>query len=80
VGVALAGAVHLINPEQIVVGGGLVEAIGQPYVDKVTQSIHEQTFDISHRNLKVTQAQLGDDAGVLGAVCLVRRRLTPTTP
>ncbi len=75
VGVALAGAVHLINPECVVIGGGVTEAIGDAYVEQVARSIEEHTFDISHRNLQVVRAALGDDAGVLGAVCLVRRRL-----
>ena len=75
VGVALAGAVHLINPERIIIGGGVAEAIGQPYVDRVDRAIRAHTFPISHRHLQVVAAELGDDAGVLGAVSLVRRRL-----
>ena len=78
VGIALAGAVHLINPERVVVGGGVVEALGAVYVEKVERSLRRNSFKISHRELRVVRAELGDDAGVLGAVCLVRRRLRRT--
>ncbi len=74
-GLGLANVVHLINPDTIVVGGGVVEAIGQPYVDIVAETIRANTFPVAHENLKVVEAALGDDAGVLGAVSLVRRRL-----
>jgi glucokinase len=80
VGVALAGAVHLINPERVVIGGGVAEAIGEAYVEQVARSINDHTFAMSHRNLRVVSAALGDDAGVLGGVCLVRRRLGEAAP
>ena len=79
VGIALAGAVHLLNPERVVVGGGVVEALGAAYVEKVERSLRRNSFKISHRELRVVRAELGDDAGVLGAVCLVRRRLRRAT-
>ncbi|MBN1341653.1 MAG: ROK family protein [Phycisphaerae bacterium] len=74
-GIGLAATVHLLNPEMVVVGGGVVEAIGEPYVEIVEDAIRANTFPAAHRDLKVVEAALGDDAGVLGAVSLVRRRL-----
>ncbi len=75
VGLAIAGAVHLLNPRMIVVGGGVTEAIGQPYVDGVAEAVRANTFPVAHQDLRIVRAMLGDDAGVLGAACLVRRRL-----
>jgi glucokinase len=75
VGIAIAGAVHLLNPQMVVVGGGVTEAIGQSYVDGVAEAIRANTFPVAHENLQIVRAALGDDAGVLGAACLVRRRL-----
>jgi len=77
VGLAIAGAVHLLNPQMIVVGGGVTEAIGQPYVDGVAEAIRANTFPVAHQDLRVVPASLGDDAGVLGAVAMVRRRIGP---
>lgn len=74
-GLGLANTVHLLNPEMVVVGGGVVEAIGQPYVDIVADAIRANTFPVAHRDLEVVEAALGDDAGVLGAAALARRKL-----
>ncbi len=75
VGIGLATVVHLLNPEMVVIGGGVVEAIGKSYVELAAEAIRANTFEVAHRDLKVVQAALGDDAGVLGAACLVRRKL-----
>lgn len=75
VGLGLAAAVHMLNPQMVVVGGGVVEAVGTPYVEKVAEAICANTFPVAHRDLQVVEAALGDDAGVLGAVGLARRRL-----
>jgi glucokinase len=79
VGLAVAGAVHLLNPQMVVIGGGVTEAIGQPYVDGIAASIRANTFPVAHETLQIDRAMLGDDAGVLGAASLVRRRLAATT-
>lgn len=78
-GLGLAATVHLLNPEMVVIGGGVVEAIGKPYVDRAAEAIRSNTFPVAHENLRVVEAMLGDDAGVLGAVSLVRRRLADST-
>ncbi len=75
VGLGLANTVHLLNPQIIVVGGGVVEAIGRPYVEGVAEAIRANTFPVAHHDLEIVEATLGDDAGVLGAVSLVRRNL-----
>lgn len=79
VGLGIAGAIHLFNPDMVVVGGGVTEAIGQPYVDGVAAAIRANTFPIAHENLQIVRAALGDDAGVLGAACMARRRLAAGT-
>jgi glucokinase len=75
VGLGLAATVHLLNPQMVIIGGGVVEAIGKPYVDRAAEAIRAHTWPIANKDLQVVEAMLGDDAGVLGAVSLVRRRL-----
>lgn len=75
VGLGLAATVHLLNPQMVIIGGGVVEAIGKPYVDIAAEAIRANTFPVAHQHLRVVEAMLGDEAGVLGAVSLARRRL-----
>ncbi len=66
-GMAIASAVTLLSLDQVVLGGGLVHAIGKPYVDIVRDSVRREVFPESLRNVSVEASILGDDAGMVGA-------------
>jgi glucokinase len=65
----LASMVNVFNPEAIVIGGGVSHA-GDEFIDRIKQSIHERAMKPNLVGLKVVQAQLGNDAGVVGAIHL----------
>ena len=71
-GVALAGAINLLDPELVVLGGGLVEKLGDYYIKAVEKSLRSRAMPFIVKTTKVRGAQLGDDAGVLGAAFLAR--------
>lgn len=67
VAVGCADLVMIFDPERIVLGGGL-SAIGQPLADGVAAWLPEVTLGADHRPpVEVRIAELGDDAGALGA-------------
>jgi len=70
VGIALAGAVNLLNIEKIVIGGGVAEA-GKILFDSIRKTIDTRAMKIPARTVKVVKARLGYDAGVIGAASLV---------
>lgn len=70
-GVALVGIVNLLNPDVIVIGGGVAEA-GKVLFDKIRETIAKQAMPVQARHVKVLKAKLGNDAGLLGAAILVR--------
>lgn len=74
-GVALAGVVTLLSLERVVVGGGLVEAIGQPYVDVIGKAFRAEVFPATLRDVPVVESELGDDAGLVGAGLIGLHRL-----
>ena len=76
-GIALGGLVNLLGPEMIVLGGGVIEALGVEYVDRIGSATRKIAFDICGRDLKILKAELGDDAGVIGAAILARESLNP---
>lgn len=67
-GEALVGIVNLLNPKLIVVGGGIGESAGF-LVERAARVIADKAL-AGRRDVQVVQAQLGNDAGVLGAAAL----------
>lgn len=65
-GVGLAGVVNLLNPDVVVIGGGITEG-GGGFVEAVADEIKKYAFDSAIENLKVVRASLGNDAGFIGA-------------
>lgn len=70
VGYAVASLLNMFNPEYVVLGGGVVEALGQAYVKIVEKVARKNVFDIALRNIHIVEAILGDDAAALGASTL----------
>ena len=65
-GIGLAGLVNVINPETVVIGGGITDG-GADFVKKVFATISEYAFSSAVENLSVVKAVLGNDAGFIGA-------------
>ncbi|MFA5844623.1 MAG: ROK family protein [Coriobacteriia bacterium] len=67
-GEALVGIVNLLNPQLIVVGGGIGESCGF-LVERAAQVVADSAL-AGKRDVRLVQAELGNDAGVLGAAAL----------
>jgi len=69
-GIAVASVVNLLAPDVVVLGGGLMEAMPNLYLQEVRAAIKKQAMKPFTKSLKVVPAKLGDDAGILGAAAL----------
>ena len=69
-GLALANVANLLNPSTIVLGGGVSKA-GEFLVEKVRKNLVEFSFPTIREVTKLKIAELGNDAGVIGAASLV---------
>jgi glucokinase len=68
-GIGLASLINILNPEIVIVGGGLSN--GWTLFEKhMKQQIIERAFPIPARRVKIVRAECGDDAGLLGAARL----------
>jgi glucokinase len=72
-GVSAAFLVNVLDPEMIVVGGGLGTA-GGLYWDAFERSCREHIFADNTRGLPIVPARLGTDAGLVGAAAVVFAR------
>lgn len=69
-GIGVASLINVLNPEVVVIGGGLSN--GWDLFEKhMHQQVIERAFPIPARRVKIVRAECGDDAGLLGAARLV---------
>ena len=65
-GTGLAGAVNLLNPEAVIFGGGVIEG-GAGFIEIIGAEIRKKAFKSATENLRILKAELGNDAGFMGA-------------
>jgi glucokinase len=76
IGTALANVIHLLAPDVVVLGGGLVEAMPQLFVDEVSRTARNRVMKSFRNTFQVVAAKLADDATVMGAAAWARHRVT----
>ena len=69
IGSALASVVWLLNPDTIVIGGGVAKA-GDLVFEPIRRTIRERTLAVFHEKLRVVPAELGNEAGIIGNAAL----------
>ena len=69
-GAGVASAVNLLDPETVVIGGGLGTRLGEPYVERIREAMQPHLF-VDDRPPRVALAELGDLGGAIGAALLV---------
>ncbi len=65
-GVAIAGIANILNPDVVVVGGG-ISKIGDLLFDPIRKEVEKRAFPQAVEGLKIVKAELEDIAGAIGA-------------
>jgi glucokinase len=68
-GIGLASAQNLLDLEAIIVGGGLGDRLGQPFVDQIVTQMTPHLF-VPDNPPAVLHTELGDLSGAVGAAVL----------
>jgi glucokinase len=68
-GIGLANLINILNPEMIVIGGGVVNA-WDLFEKDLNHQVAERAFPLLADQVKIVPAECGDDAGLLGAANL----------
>ena len=69
-GVAIAGVMNVMDLRVSIIGGG-ISAAGDFVIDAIQQSVRSRVLKPLQPGIKVLQARLGNNAGILGAAGLV---------
>jgi glucokinase len=67
--------VHLLAPDVIVLGGGLVEAMPELYLETVRKSAQDRVLGPYKKSFKIVTAELEEDAGVMGSAAWARKTI-----
>lgn len=68
----LASIINFINPELIILGGGLIEAVDYFYQNTIKKA-KSKSLPVPAEKIQFKKASLGDYSGVIGAVFLEER-------
>jgi glucokinase len=66
-----SNAMHVINPEMVAFGGGMIEA-GEEFLDLIRKYVKQLAFPVPAERTEIRYAQLGSKAGFIGAAACAR--------
>jgi len=71
-GIAVGTLINQFHPEAIIFGGGVIEAMGESFVDLVAREASQHAMPGLMETVDLKCATLGDDAGIFGAYQLAK--------
>jgi glucokinase len=71
IGTGIANVITLLSIDTVVLGGGLVEALGDPFINSIRAQFEQDVFPPHCKQCEFKTTQLGPDAGLLGVAALV---------
>jgi glucokinase len=71
-GVGATNAMHAIDPDMVVFGGGMIAA-GAAFLERIRHHVHRLAFPVPAERTEVRSAELGSDAGFIGAAACGRQ-------
>ena len=76
IGYAVASMVNVLAPDVVVLGGGLVEAMTKLFIGEVRHTAKDRVMPALFDAFDVVPAELGDNAGVIGAAAWAEHELS----
>ncbi len=70
IGIGLTSVINLLNPEKVIIGGGVAEA-GDLLLEPIRRTIKQRAMVVAGNAVEIVPAQLGNSAGVIGASMLI---------
>ncbi len=71
-GIAIANWVTVLSLKTVIVGGGMTEALGKPYLERIRDSFVHDVFPEELQACELVMTRLAADSGLLGAALLAR--------
>lgn len=75
IGDVLASVCNLMNFDMVVLGGGVIEALGDFMLPLIKQQFNSQVFEAAAKGVKIVPSKLADDAAIYGGLALTEEFL-----
>jgi glucokinase len=76
-GLLTANLVNVLDPEVIVYGGGIVEELGEPFIEPIRETARKYFLQGNDaEKVRILTSALGDDAGPIGAAVIAQQRIS----
>jgi glucokinase len=79
IGIATANLVNILNPEVVVLGGGVIEALADEMMSVITETARDYAMPGSMEGVEIIPSKLGDSAGITGGAVLARKETKKET-
>jgi glucokinase len=73
IGIATANLVNILNPEVVVLGGGVIEALSDEMMGVIVETATDYAMPGAMKGVEIIASKLGDNAGITGGAVLARR-------
>jgi glucokinase len=73
-GVAVANVINLLNPQVVVLGGGVIDALGDEMMAIILETAHDYGLAGASKGVDIIASKNGDDAGITGGAVLALRQ------
>ncbi len=74
-GIAVSNLINLLNPEVVVLGGGVIDALEDEMMAIIVETALDSAMPGTTKGIEIIASDLGDNAGVTGGAVLARRRI-----
>jgi glucokinase len=75
-GIAVGNIINLFNPEVVVLGGGVINALEDEMLAIIIEVARDYALAGTERGVEIMASKIGDDAGILGGAALVKQHLS----
>lgn len=65
--IGIVNIINTINPNTIIIGGGMVESFGELFIEDIRKKVNETNIMKDRSNTEIILSQYKDDAGIIGA-------------
>ncbi len=74
-GIAVANLINILNPEVVVLGGGVIDAMEDEMMAIIVETAFDYAMAGTTQGIQIIASKLGDHAGITGGAVLAKQRL-----
>ena len=71
--IATGNMINTISPDIVVYGGGVIEAVGELFLEKISAEVDRYCMPSIRSTVKLAKAELGDDSVLYGALSMITK-------